>query len=108
MTSDPGRPDISVVVPGLNEGPNLQILLPRLAAVLGELGVVSEVLVVTDARDEEARRACQSPGCRVLSGAPVRRPPDRLPARRPTSPMDGDSHNPVPCATLAQRAARRS
>jgi dolichol-phosphate mannosyltransferase len=59
-------PDLTVLVPGLNEGPNLQVLVPRLVGVLKELGVRYEVLVVTNAGDAEARRACPQPGCTVL------------------------------------------
>lgn len=38
--------DLSVIIPAYLEDENLRILLPRLKKVLGQLGVVSEVLVV--------------------------------------------------------------
>jgi dolichol-phosphate mannosyltransferase len=38
--------DLSVVIPTLNEGPNLEHLLPQLVAALREMNVAAEVLVV--------------------------------------------------------------
>ncbi len=38
--------DLSVVIPTLNEGPNLEQLLPALAAALREMGIAWEILIV--------------------------------------------------------------
>ena len=42
------KTDMSVLIPALNEGPNLAILLPWLRRILEELDLSYEVIVVTD------------------------------------------------------------
>ncbi|MGE3841843.1 MAG: glycosyltransferase [Vicinamibacterales bacterium] len=63
----PGRePTVSVVVPALNEGPNLELLLPAVRATLDELGLPHEILIVTRDIDDETAHAAQVVGARVL------------------------------------------
>jgi dolichol-phosphate mannosyltransferase len=50
-------PDLSVVIPAHHEGPNLRILLPQLRAIVGGLGIASEVLVVVREEDPATREA---------------------------------------------------
>jgi dolichol-phosphate mannosyltransferase len=50
-------PDLSVVIPAHDEGPNLRVLLPQLRAIVDDLGVASEVLVVVREEDTETREA---------------------------------------------------
>lgn len=38
--------DLTIVIPAYNEAENLQILLPRLARVLSQAGIISKILVV--------------------------------------------------------------
>ena len=45
------RPQLSVVIPAHDEGPNLRVLLPQLREILDALGASSEILVVV--RDED-------------------------------------------------------
>jgi dolichol-phosphate mannosyltransferase len=51
------RPDLSVVIPAHDEGPNLRVLLPRLRTVLDGLGIRSQVQVVVRDEDRETREA---------------------------------------------------
>jgi dolichol-phosphate mannosyltransferase len=59
--------DLSIVIPALNEGPNLELLLPRLKVVLDEIGIGWEILVVTRDHDSETRSAGERGGARVLN-----------------------------------------
>jgi dolichol-phosphate mannosyltransferase len=58
--------DLSVVIPALNEGPNLAILLPQLAGILDSLGISHETIVVTTARDDDTRKAAVNAGAIVI------------------------------------------
>jgi dolichol-phosphate mannosyltransferase len=53
----PASLDLSVIVPAHNEGPNLQLLLPQLRAILDGIGIESEVLVVVRDEDPQTRAA---------------------------------------------------
>jgi dolichol-phosphate mannosyltransferase len=59
-------PDLSVVIPAHDEGPNLRILLPQLRAIVDDLGVASEVLVVVREEDPETREAVAGSRGRVV------------------------------------------
>jgi len=59
--------DLSIVIPALNEGPNLELLLPQLKTVLDGIGIVWEVLIVTRQHDAETRSAGERGGARVLN-----------------------------------------
>lgn len=50
-------PDLSVIIPAHNEGPNLRELLPPLRSLLDGLGVASEIFVVVRDVDDETRGA---------------------------------------------------
>ncbi|MBA3413731.1 MAG: glycosyltransferase [Chloroflexia bacterium] len=56
----PNRPDLSVVIPAANEGPNLALLLPRLNETLDPLGIAWEVLVVVRDEDEATVAAARA------------------------------------------------
>jgi dolichol-phosphate mannosyltransferase len=58
-------PDLSVIIPAHNEGPNLRALLPPLQALLDERGIRSEVFVVVRDEDDATREAVAG-GWRVL------------------------------------------
>lgn len=57
---------VSVIIPAVNEGPNLAILLPRLNEVLDDLEVRYEVIIVTKDCDEETSKAAAASGATVL------------------------------------------
>ena len=50
--------DVSVIVPALNEGENLPLLVPRIDAALGPLGLRYEVIVVDDDSRDNTAAAC--------------------------------------------------
>ena len=41
-----GGPELSIIIPAWNEGPNLELLLPALSEVVSKIGVSAEVIVV--------------------------------------------------------------
>ncbi len=45
--------DLSVIIPALNEGPNLALLLPKLREVLDDLSILYEILIVTQGVDQQ-------------------------------------------------------
>jgi dolichol-phosphate mannosyltransferase len=60
------KTDLSVLIPALNEGPNLAILLPWLSRVLEELDLSYEVIVVTNESDHGTIEAAMAAGARVV------------------------------------------
>jgi len=59
-------PDITVVIPVLNEQENLELLLPSLRKVISELGLVAEILVVDGGSTDESQRVAGGFGARVI------------------------------------------
>src|SRR5262245_37790746 len=49
--------DLSIIIPALNEGPNLALLLPEIRAVVEDLGVTWEILIVTREVDSQTLAA---------------------------------------------------
>jgi dolichol-phosphate mannosyltransferase len=60
------HPDLTVLMPVLNERDNLALLLPRLCRVLDELGCSSEVLVVDGGSHDGTPETAASLGARVV------------------------------------------
>ncbi|GAC1472400.1 MAG: hypothetical protein PVSMB7_25020 [Chloroflexota bacterium] len=58
--------DLSIVLPALNEGANLSVLLPGLRDVLEGLDLTYEVLVITIEADRETREVAEVLGARVI------------------------------------------
>jgi dolichol-phosphate mannosyltransferase len=58
--------DLSIIIPALNEGRNLALLLPQLRAELKSLGVSWEILIVTREVDPETAAAAAAAGAIVL------------------------------------------
>lgn len=65
MRSTP--PDITVVIPALNEQENLELLLPSLRKVVSELGLVADILVVDGGSADGSRRMAEQLGARVIT-----------------------------------------
>jgi dolichol-phosphate mannosyltransferase len=59
--------DLTVLLPVLNERDNLELLLPRLRHVLGELDCTSEVLVVDGGSHDGTAETAERLGARVLA-----------------------------------------
>jgi dolichol-phosphate mannosyltransferase len=58
--------DLTVVIPALDEGPSLEILLPQLEDLLRALGIRHEILVVAQQADEATRLAAARVGASVI------------------------------------------
>jgi dolichol-phosphate mannosyltransferase len=58
--------DLSIIIPALNEGPNLVLLLPQLLTEIESLGARSEILIVTREIDPETAAAAKASGALVL------------------------------------------
>jgi dolichol-phosphate mannosyltransferase len=61
-----GSIDLSIIIPALNEGPNLVLLLPQLLAEVKSLGISSEILIVTRETDPQTAAAAEAAGAVVL------------------------------------------
>lgn len=62
----PATPDLTIIIPALNEQENLKLLLPQIHDVLGDLGVWCEVIVVDGGSDDETQRVSVAAGARVI------------------------------------------
>jgi dolichol-phosphate mannosyltransferase len=60
------RPDLSVIIPALREAQNLVVLLPALTDVLRQIGVRSEILIVTSDPDAATLDAAATWGAEVI------------------------------------------
>ena len=58
--------DLSVLIPALNEGNNLKLLLPELRTTLEKLGMVFEILVVDGGSTDDSCAISESAGARFL------------------------------------------
>ena len=58
--------DLSVIIPAINEGPNLALLLPELRRVLEALSIRWEILIVVRETDPETLEAAQESGAEVV------------------------------------------
>src|SRR6266446_7314736 len=59
-------PDISVVIPVLNERENLEFLLPSLRQVIVDLDLAAEILVVDGGSSDESQQVAERLGARVI------------------------------------------
>ncbi len=59
-------PELTLLLPALNEAQSLKDLLPAVKAQLEMMGVSHEILVVDGGSSDSTVDAAQSQGCRVL------------------------------------------
>ncbi len=59
-------PDLSIVIPALNERDNLELLLPAVKDIVGALGVKAEILVVDGGSTDGTPEAVARAGARVV------------------------------------------
>jgi dolichol-phosphate mannosyltransferase len=59
-------PDLTILIPALNERENLELLLPALREVVQGLGIVAEILVVDGGSRDGTRQAAEARGARVI------------------------------------------
>jgi len=62
----PGSIDLSIIIPALNEGPNLVLLLPQVRAEVRGLELSSEILIVARETDPQTTAAAEAVGAVVL------------------------------------------
>lgn len=60
-------PDVSVVIPALNEQENLELLLPLLNETLGQLQLKSEIIVVDGGSRDDSKAMAEKLGARVVN-----------------------------------------
>jgi dolichol-phosphate mannosyltransferase len=60
-------PDITIVIPALNERENLELLLPSVSAVINGLGLLAEIVVVDGGSADGSRTAAEQLGARVIT-----------------------------------------
>lgn len=65
MSADEATPGLSVVLPALDEGEGLKVLLPRLRALFETLGVTGEILVVDGGSKDDTVAVAEADGARV-------------------------------------------
>jgi dolichol-phosphate mannosyltransferase len=63
----PNCPDISVVIPALNERNNLELLLPTLRDVIASLNLTSEIIIVDGGSIDGSREIAEDAGALVVN-----------------------------------------
>src|SRR2546423_13757993 len=67
MTTSTGpAPDLAIVIPALNERDNLELLLPAVKEVLGDLNVTAEIVVADGGSHDGTREAAERREARVV------------------------------------------
>jgi len=59
-------PDLSIVIPALNEATNLRLLLPLIREVIDELGVRAEIIVVDGGSTDDSKLVAHQLNARVV------------------------------------------
>ena len=59
-------PDLTVIIPALNEEKNLEILLPLLSGVITDLGLAVDIIVVDGGSHDETKAVANGLGARVV------------------------------------------
>lgn len=62
----PATPDLTIIIPALNEEENLNLLLPKIHKVLNDLSVSSEIVVVDGGSQDDTQAVAQAHGARVV------------------------------------------
>jgi dolichol-phosphate mannosyltransferase len=60
------KPDLTIIIPALNEEENLRLLLPQIHDVLNDLAIHSEVIVVDGGSHDETPQVAAAAGARVV------------------------------------------
>lgn len=60
-------PDLSIVIPALNEAGNLRLLLPLISEVIAELNLTAETIVVDGGSTDDSKKIAADLGARVIA-----------------------------------------
>lgn len=63
----PAPPDLTVIIPSLNEAKNLEILLPLLSKVITDLGLAVDIIVVDGGSHDDSKIVAEQLGARVVN-----------------------------------------
>jgi dolichol-phosphate mannosyltransferase len=66
VSTQPTKPDVTVVIPALNEQDNLRLLLPLVGDAIAELDLVGEIIVVDGGSHDESRTVAARLGASVV------------------------------------------
>lgn len=64
--TEPTLPDVTVVIPALNEQDNLSLLLPSVSDAMTELGLLGEIIVVDGGSHDQTKAVATRLGARVV------------------------------------------
>jgi dolichol-phosphate mannosyltransferase len=59
-------PNLTIIIPALNEQENLRLLLPQIHDVLNDLAIQSEVIVVDGGSHDETQQVASAAGARIV------------------------------------------
>jgi dolichol-phosphate mannosyltransferase len=65
-STEPKLPDVTVVIPALNEQDNLRLLLPLVGDAINELNLIGEIIVVDGGSKDGSRTVAAQLGARVV------------------------------------------
>jgi dolichol-phosphate mannosyltransferase len=60
------KPDLTIIIPALNEQENLKLLLPQIDDVLNDLDIRSEIIVVDGGSHDETQQVASAGGARIV------------------------------------------
>src|SRR2546425_3765348 len=66
LTGSRDHPDMAVVIPAWNERENIELLLPALKEMIGDLGLKAEIVVVDGGSHDGTREAAERRGARPV------------------------------------------
>src|SRR4029078_10948425 len=66
ISTNESTPDISVVIPALNEQENLELLLPLIQGTVAQLKLHAEIIVVDGGSHDDTQMVVQKLGARVV------------------------------------------
>lgn len=65
-SAETAAPELSVIIPAMNEKENLDLLLPALKETIAELGIVGEIIVADGGSTDGTRACAEGRGARVV------------------------------------------
>lgn len=66
QNTSPAAPDLSIIIPVINERENLELLIPAIREVISTLAICAEIIVVDGGSDDGSAEAAESRGVRFV------------------------------------------